>query len=332
MKREPNLLPAPISGGATEEFITERASASPDLAVAKGARPRKSAGHVPAATAAPAELRALQEWFLAVVTDPKSVAMGVAKAAGPLAAAARANPASVITDGQQLTALERINLYHFAYHARLVECLADDYPAVLYALGERVFTALCRAYIIAYPSRHPNLISYGQNFAKFCEEYRGRLPARGFIAGLARLEWALVEVLHAQAAPTLDTEDLQAIPADQWAGMHFAPSATVRLLACDYPVNAFFQAFREGRAPAIPRPEKSATAVYRRGYALWRMDLVAPMALVLRELYAGKTLQEAIEAMAATIPDAEDEATALMQALMSRFREWTAGGFFAKIG
>jgi hypothetical protein len=334
VKRANNLLPAPVAGGPTEEFHTERASASPDLAPDPRAKSLVKSPAKPAAQAAPADLRALQIWFLEVVTDSDSVTSGVAKATGPLGAAGRIDPTAIITDGPELGALARIHLYHYAYHARLVECLADDYPAVQYALGASSFDALCRAYIIAHPSQNPNLIGFGKHFTAFLAKAPWYSPSkRDFLTDLARLEWSLVEVLHAQAAPTFDLAALRAIPADRWGAMRLAPSATVRLLESDWPVNAYFQAWRNGENPTIPRRrEWSATAIYRNhGYGIWRMDLVRPMAHVLRELYAGKTLAEAIDSMAATIPDAEAEAQLLMNALMKRFSEWTEGGFFAHI-
>src|SRR5690606_2409343 len=105
--------------------------------------------------------------------------------------------------------------YHHAYHARLVECLADDFPCVQAVCGEEVFATLARGYIAAHPSRHPNLNGYGAGFPLWLRRLRRPLVHRALLADLAALEWALVDVLHAQAAPVLDATALAAIPVER---------------------------------------------------------------------------------------------------------------------
>ena len=57
-----------------------------------------------------------------------------------------------------------------AYFARLVECLADDYPCVQYALGEDRFEEIARRYIEAHPSSSPSLNWFGRGFEQFARE------------------------------------------------------------------------------------------------------------------------------------------------------------------
>jgi len=319
-----------LVGGLADAFATERASASP--APRRPARRRRITAPAPAlVTAAPlsASLADLQRFFAGIVMHPDSVNAGTAAArcgaVRGFAEAARLE--RVLTSGPQQDALERIGVYHYAYHARLVECLADDFPTVRHALGETVFSRLARAFIAAHPSRSANLNSYGGGLVTYCRAPRRSIPRRAFVADLATLEWAMVEVLHAAAAPTLSTDALRTLSPERWARLRFRPSATVRLLRFDHPVNAYLQAFREERAPRIPRPGWSATAVYRQGFTIWRMDLSPPMAEVLAALFAGKTLGDALAALQRRHADAE----ALVPMIMRCFREWTEGGLFAAL-
>jgi hypothetical protein len=272
-------------------------------------------------------LAALQEWFQAVITDPHSAAAGVRAAAARLALPPGAALERVLVSDRQLAALERIGIYHYAYHARLVDCLADDFPSVLHALGREAFTALAREVIARYPSDHPNLNRFGQRLVRHCQDARTRLPRRAFIAELAALEWSMIEVLHAQAAPTLSLSALQAIPLPRWGGVRFKASETVRLLRADYPVNRYLQAHRDELAPAIPARRPSATAIYRKGFTVWRMDLTMPMAGILDSLFQGEPLARAL----ASLEQAGDPATQqrLATQLMAWFRDWVKGGFFA---
>ncbi len=316
-------LPAPEAGGLAETPIVERASASPGLAPAARAR-RGSAAAAQEPLAVP--LRAAQEWFAGVVTHPRSVAAGVAAASPALGLDARALT-RLVTDGPQLAAADRLAVYHYAYHARLIDCLVDDYPALQYAMGRARFEALAREVIQHRPSRGPNLNFYGRNLIAWCGERPGRWPLRAFATDLARLEWAMVEVLHAAAAPVLRPEALAAIPMERWGAVRLRSSATVQVLRFAHPVNRFLQEWREDQAPSIPAAAPSATAVYRRGFALWRMDLTQPMAAILEALFAGRPLGEALATLEATT--APDQLEAVAGKVMVWFREWVEGGFFA---
>ena len=317
--------PAPTEGGPLEAFVVERASNMPS---AKRHLRRTRANTRTDLTPVNASLRSMQEWFAHVITDPHSVAHGVADAASQRALGTK--PAAleqIVTRGPQLSAVDRLQIYHYAYHARLSECLGDDFPAVKHAIGDAGFTRLCRTYINAHPSRHPNLNGFGAHFPTFLTQGKTRLGQRATLADLAHLEWALVEVLHAQAAPTFDVAALQRIPLERWASMRLRPSATVKLLQFSHPVNAWFQSWREDRAGALPRRGWSATAVYRQGFRVWRMDLTPPMHAILTSLFAGKTLGKALESAAADHGDPQR----LVSDLQAWFSEWVSGGFFAAV-
>lgn len=231
----------------------------------------------------------------------------------------------LVTAGPQLSALERVQIYNDGYFARLVECLVDDYPALSYALGEETFSSLAQAYIDENPSRSPSLNAYGERLSAFC---RARSePWAAFAADLARLEWALVEVVHEPADDALAAGALAQIPAARWQTARLLPSRALRVLGFDYPVNEFFQAFREERAPAMPSPASSATAVYRQGLALWRMSLEPRAALLLKDLLAGVPLASAI----ATLEQRSQLAgtsSDLAQLLPQWLGAWVQSGFF----
>ncbi|HYE07740.1 MAG TPA: DNA-binding domain-containing protein [Planctomycetota bacterium] len=328
MSGERAPLPLPLEGGAIEIQQSERASAS--VAAPAMRRPRRAARRA-SAPAARADLVALQRWFQSVVTDPASVESGVAAQARAQACgiADAADVERIVTPGPQMSALERLHIYHHAYHARLIDCLADDFPVLKHALGERAFQRLAAAVIARRPSRHPNLNHYGANLVAYVTGDEGPVPKRAFAADLARLEWALVEAIHAPSAPALDLATLQAIPAERWAKARFTRSPTLRVLGFAHPVNCYLQEQREGGRPVIPRRAWSATAVYRRGFSVWRMDLTRPMAGLLEALLAGRTLEQALATLERTVPRAD---RAVVESRVMRwFSEWVAGGFFAAV-
>jgi len=292
-------------------FAAERASATPRMA--------RHAPRTPSIVREgrrDAPLAEVQAWFQKVVTD-------------------RADPdpdaiATLVRPGAQLTPGDAVGVYRYAYRARLVECLADDYPALKHALGEATFGARAEAYVDAYPPRSKSLNFYGRHMAAFCGTWAD--PESAFYADLARLEWALVEILHAEDAPPLAAEQLATMAPETWAQAKLLPSATFRLCRFAYPANAYFQAFKDDGAPPIPAPAPHALAVYRQGFTLWRMDLTPAMADLLEDLATGHALGEVLGRMETRL-DAAALAEATTQ-VMAWFSAWVRGGFFraVKIG
>jgi hypothetical protein len=263
-------------------------------------------------------LREAQTWFADAVTVPESESLGI----GPEAAAQE------LTAGPRLAPLERLGIYRTSYHLRLIECLADDYPALRAALGERSFEALCRAYIAGHPPSGPSLNWFGARLPAFCRS-EVALECRAFAADLASLEWAIVEVIHAPTGPRLTVAKLAQMPAEAWAEARLDVTPAFRLVRAEFPVNTFFQAFRDGSCPAIPAPIASSTAVYRSEPTVWRMDLTPPMAILLERLVAGDSLGDALEHAATGFDDVPEEVAG--QKLMFWFQSWVSGGLFTGV-
>ena len=324
----------PIASGPLDASTRERASATP-AHTAEGHRTgsafRERAPKGPARTAsnAPplaAPLRALQDWFAAAVMHPVGVLESVRERGAVGSQPVGVEDAErVVAPSSRLSGLDRVAIYHDAFRARLVECLADDYPALRHALGQSPFETLCHAYITKHPSRSPNLNSFGRRMSDFCRSRNEPLAA--FSADLAALEWAMVDVVHAAPADGLSEAALATIPPTDWPRARFEPSDIVRVLEFGYPVNAYFQAYNTEGDPSVPEPAWSANAVFRDGPTIWRMDLSPAMHALLDALFGGRALGGALEALASSGQLTEEEAPSVMQ----WFRDWVRYGFFAKI-
>jgi hypothetical protein len=266
-------------------------------------------------------LRDKQIWMVAAITGPEADA--VAK-----------DVERHVTSGPRLSAAGRFDIYRSGYHARLVECLLDDYPVLAAMMGEEAFETLCRAYVERHPSASPNLNGFGRHMASFCREVKLNADfdaMRAFASELATLEWALVEVLHAEVAPPLDIAALQSLPPEAWARAKFTRNEALRVFHFEYPVNGVFIANRiEEIVPEVPAPAPNAIAVYRKDVSLWRMELTPAMTNILEPLLAGKTLGEALAAIEADETDPEVLAQTGAN-LMVWFREWVDAGFFTRV-
>jgi hypothetical protein len=152
-------------------------------------------------------------------------------------------------------------------------------------------------------------------------------PWAPFAADLARLEWAVVEVIHAPSDAGLSADALAAIPAERWQTARLVASRTLRLLSFDYPANDYYQAFRDGRMPALPERRSSSAAVCRRGLPVTRTDLEPDAALLLEDLVAGFPLQRAVRELERR---AFDPASVAHQ-LPGWLGCWVSSGFFSAI-
>jgi len=221
---------------------------------------------------------------------------------------------------------EQVAIYRHAWFSRLEECLREDFPGVAFAAGPEAFAGLVRDYLAACPPRSWNIARAGDRFAPFLAAREG-LRHRAFLAELATLEWTVTEVFDRERGPALDLEALRALPPERVAAARFRKAATAEVLSFAHPVNAFFQAVRDGGRPDVPAPAASAVAIYRAGppgeERVWRHDLTPPMHALLRALCAGRTLEEAVEACVEETGADPDEVAGSIGGWLG---EWAAGG------
>lgn len=294
--------------------LHERASATPARH-----EQRASARHgaAPSWANQRTSLKWQQEWFTAIVTTPESLPAPVdAESAQRL-----------VTPSATLSALERLEIYRSGYHARLIECLVDDYPILQHALGEARFEALCRAYIARFPSQSPSLNLFGRHMADFCRSEP--LDSPGFCSDLAALEWAIVLSIHAPTASQLSLEDLAKMPAERWPSARLEANPSLRILRLEHPVNAYLQTYRQGGEPEPGAARDNIVAVYRTGRSVWRLELTQAMVVLVESLAGGATLSDAlgaVEPLLSSMPEAEAGAL-----VMGWFQTSVSSGLFSAL-
>lgn len=273
--------------------LHERASATPGRARTS---PEAAFGSAPAWTLDSLGLRAQQAWFSAIITTPQEEPAPVDERSA----------SRLITPSATLSSLERIEIYRRGYHARLVECLLDDYPVLAHALGEEAFEALCRRYIACHPSNAPSLNYFGRHLAEFCRSEA--LPQPGFAADLAKLEWAIVLAIHAPTSAAIGFEDLGQVPSERWPGARFRVNPSLAILHLEYPANAYLQAYRQGKPSEPPAARPTSVAVYRTGRSVWRLELEPTLVALVDSLAKGATLEAGlaeVQALLAREPEQE---------------------------
>jgi hypothetical protein len=260
-----------------------------------------------------AALAELQRWLQDEIERPP----------GPRPAAGRRRIEREVRASASLTACERLEVVAAMVRARLADCLADDYPGLRHAVGERAFEELARAYLARHPSTHYSLNALGRRMPEFLREARPREP---FLAQLAGLERAVQEVFDAPQEPPLSADAVLAVPPARWSRLRLRTIAALELVASDYPVRAYLQAVHEGRRPARPRRARSWTLVHRRELVVWRSDLDADRWELLAALRAGETVEGAI---ARALARRGARRRRIAGELAGWFGGWAADGLFA---
>ena len=143
-----------------------------------------------------------------------------------------------IRDGR-FGAARLFQIYRNNVFLSLTGALAAVYPVVQRLVGEGFFNYLADSFIRAHRPRSGNLHDFGGALAEFL----ARFPAcaeHGYLADVARLEWAYHQVFHA-AAPPFDLAALSAVPPEHYGALRFDLSPAARLIASDYPLLAIWR-------------------------------------------------------------------------------------------
>ncbi len=262
------------------------------------------------------DLERLQRWMQDAITRPRD-------------AAAAQDVADVVLPSAQLSSEQRLAIYTDMIALRFVEILQEDFPAVRALVGSDRFDRLARAYVREHPSTHYSLNVLGRRFARFlAARDAAELETRAFAAELAQLEDGIQACFDAPASQPLTPAELESVPPEAWDRAVLEKSPHARVLALRYPVNDWYQAFREDRAGPAPAPARSWLLLYRSDYRVWRSDVSAEQHAILAALFEGETLAEALAAGAAAGGVAIE---ALATSLGPWFQRWAGLGLFGAV-
>lgn len=280
-------------------------------------------------------LSRLQRWFQAVLTHPGGVEAGAdsAEARGCFDVGPDGLE-KVATRSRQLSAAERIGIYHNAYFARLLECLREEFQVFHRTVGEEVFDAFALDYLVKHPPHSYTLGRLGERFPQFLAETRPEGEEAGdwsdFLIDLATLERAIGEVFDGpgvESEPPLGPDALARVPAECWAEVRLAPAPCLRLLTLRFPVQRYYTAARRGQDEPPPPAAPTHLAVSRLNFVVRHHDLSPVEFALLGGLIAGQNLGDAIgQAVEAGADPAE-----LAGQLGDWFQRWTAERFFRAV-
>jgi len=234
----------------------------------------------------------------------------------------------ILLPGAQLDVAGCLAIYQRSYTLRLRKCLAEQFRATRYALGDTLFDDFADAYLQACPSDSYTLNELGRRFPGWIEDTRPdhdqpeaeREDWINFMVDLANYERVLFQCFDApghegQPWPDTKTDDRTLI---------LQPCLV--LATYRYPVAWYYHGVRDGQSPSYPSRSPLNVVVVRRDYQTTTYPISA---LHYRFLTATQLLGSVESALADIAVWAQRSIEAVTQSWITEVRSpWIEAGFF----
>ena len=260
----------------------------------------------------PIDLKQLQSLLYRLITAVSGVAEGLAAerdlGAGGLDA--------IVLGDERLSSEARVDIYANMYFYRILDALKEDFPATLAVLGDENFHNLVTGYLLEYPPTDPSITHSGSHLAEYLRDHpmRGRAP---FVADLAKLERATVEVFLGPDAPALDPDALRAVAIEDWPTMKLKLHPSAQILSLDWRVSDLLRAVEEHRPWNPPNQDAVKVLVWRTNARVFHRDLDPTEANAVGATQRSASFAEICDIVAATATD--QDPVAKMNQMLARW-------------
>ncbi|HEV2705831.1 MAG TPA: DNA-binding domain-containing protein [Pyrinomonadaceae bacterium] len=285
------------------------------------------------------ELDRLQQWMQAVITHPRGIRSDLTSREALCSLDADINLLEeIILPSAKLSGAERLAIYCRSYHARLLQCFQSMFPALLGALGEKLFNRFALDYLQHHPPSSYTLDRLADAFPQYLAETRPdadkpqdeRECWPDFIIELASLEWAFLKVydgpgIEGRALPRAG--DILSSAAERILQARPSPVSCLRLFAFRYPVHTYMLAARRDENPELPAPLKSFIAMTRLNYRVSLYELSATQYALLESLDGRHTIGQILNRGLAADSGRQPSATTVRDWLC----DWADKGFFESL-
>ncbi len=260
----------------------------------------------------PIDLKQLQSLLYRLITAPSGVAEGLAAerdlGAGGLD--------TIVLGDDRLSPEARVDIYANMYFYRILDALKEDFPATLAVLGDDNFHNLVTGYLLEHPPTDPSITHSGSHLADYLRDHPMRTDAP-FVADLAKLERATVEVFLGPDAPSLEADAIRTVAIEDWAAMKLKLHPSAQILALDWQVSDLLRAVEDHRPWNPPNQGPTKVLVWRRNSQVSHRDLDPTEANALEAAAQSSTFAEICDIVAATASNQDPVAT--MNQLLSRW-------------
>ncbi len=155
----------------------------------------------------------------------------------------------------------RLAIYRNTFLLTATKALRLTFPAIHRLVGTNFFEGAAQLFIEAQPPASAWLDDYGEAFPDFLERFP---PAAelSYLAGVARLDWAVSRALSAPDAQPLDLARLASLGAQAQARIVLLPHPSLSLLRVAHPVDAIWRAVLDQDDAAMAAIDLAAGPVF----------------------------------------------------------------------
>ena len=172
----------------------------------------------------------------------------------------------ISADERFATAL-RLGVYTEGYTARLIEVLAETFPAAQAALGHGRFAQLAGEFARHHPSRFRSARAYGEQLPQWLGARLTGVRAQG-LADLARFEWTVASAFDAADQAAVMPASLAGVAPAQWPQLRFTYAPSLRRLS----VASNCVAWWKFACADAPRPSRWRASGEQQ-WLVWRQEL-----------------------------------------------------------
>lgn len=201
---------------------------------------------------------------------------------------------SAMVDDETVGIHKRLNIYHFAYRARMEEALGTVFVNLREWLGCQRFHDVVQSYLAENPSEYRNLRWYGDTLADYLAE---TMPNSPLATDLAAFEWALSLAFDAADDSTLTLEALSSYAPERWNDLTLNWHPSVQIRQANTSVIPAWQSLSAGEMPMID-DGPTTYLVWRQNMLSYFKTLEANEALAIELMMQGNTFGQLCEAMA----------------------------------
>lgn len=283
-------------------------------------------------------LRSVQQWMQAVIMHPDGVN-------SEESVNDEMTIDNMILPSRRLTSQQRIEVYSNAYYARLLECMRDEFPAMVALLGEELFNSFAFSYLQSHPSASYTLADLGSQFHGFLTDNRDSVgddddsaePVEDhrwfdFMLDLVLLERTYSEVFSGPGIENIETLNANALSAVAPAlvgAICLTPAPCLRLLRLKSRAHEYAIAIRKSgtMSAELPKMVETCLVVTRINYVVRTIVVEPDEFLLLQKLVEGVCLDSAIVSVVEQSSLSEEQ---LAGKLADWFTRWAMDRLFVR--
>ncbi len=188
-----------------------------------------------------------------------------------------------ICSTSKLSSRQHLAIYQRSYIARLRECMALQFPALAYALGEELFQNFTDVFLSEYPSHSYTLADLGKDFAHFLEQSRPDRDAfekeswPDFMIELARFEYQINTAFDERIPQKKKESRLK-----NDSNLMLTP--VLHLFRHRFPISAYYKAYIGDQKPELPFEQESYAVLIRKDYKLGLFEIQPSQYIFLKYL------------------------------------------------